>query len=101
MRFHEMVATPKNKFAGSGKITRHVYRTNAPLPDENSAELAFLNKHVRWIDDPAANRKFLILNQYNDDWYRRTFKNDPLMIDFDSFYKNKIRPYYRMLHDRE
>jgi len=94
MRFYEMT----NKYAGVPIANRYVRRTKTPLPTDADA-MAFLRKHVKKEQDPSTNATYLILKQYNDEWYRRTFRNDAArIVDFASFYKAKIEPYFTILN---
>ena len=61
--------------------------------------MSFLRKHVKKEVDPRTNATYLILKQYDDEWYRRTFRKDPANIkDFASFYAAKIKPYFTILN---
>ena len=94
MRFYEMA----NKYAGVPIANRYVKRTKTPLPADTDA-MAFLRKHVKKEQDPSTNTTYLVLKQYNDDWYLRTFRKDSAsIVDFASFYKAKIEPYFTILN---
>lgn len=85
MRFIEINS---NKYKARLVAKRYVKRTSTPIPVD---VLAFLRKHVKKIDN------YLILNQYDDEWYSYTFK-DPAIKDFDSFFKIKIKPYFSIIN---
>lgn len=96
MRFNEINTLPKNKHAGITVARRYVTRTATPLPADQDS-MAFLRKHVKKETDPGSQTTYLVLKQYNDDWYRKTFRHDPANItSFASFYKEKIEPYFRI-----
>lgn len=98
MRFYEINEPVKNKFAGVPIANRYVRRTSTPLPTDTNS-MAFLRKHVKKEQDPGTNTTYLILKQYNDEWYRRTFRKDAVrIVDFASFYKAKIEPYFTILN---
>lgn len=98
MRFYEMATQPKNKYAGIPIANRYVRRTATPLPAD-AESMAFLRKHVKKELDPATDSTYLILKQYDSDWYRRSFRKDPAhIVDFASFYKAKIEPYFTILN---
>lgn len=98
MRFYEMTEPVKNKFAGATVANRYVKRTAKPLPTDDNA-MAFLRKHVKKEQEPGSNTTYLILKQYNDEWYRRTFRKDAArIVDFASFYAAKIEPYFTILN---
>jgi predicted nucleic acid-binding Zn ribbon protein len=98
MRFYEMTQPVKNKFAGSTVANRYVRRTSTPLPAD-AESMQFLRKHVKKEQDPGSNTTYLVLKQYDNDWYRRTFRKDTAsIVDFASFYKAKIEPYFTILN---
>lgn len=89
MRFYEMSSMPAAKYRPSLVAKRYVKRTTRPIPPD---EMKFLRKHVKKVGEEGG-PTYLILNQYDDDWYRYTF-DDPAIIDFSSFFKLKIEPYF-------
>lgn len=94
MRFNEIT----NKYAGVPIANRYVKRTKTPLPAD-AEDMAFLRKHVKKEEDPRTNTAYLVLKQYDNDWYLRTFRYDPAnIVDFASFYKEKIEPYFTILN---
>jgi hypothetical protein len=96
MRYYEMVSG--NKHAGVTVANRYVKRTETPLPAD-AKSMAFLRKHIKQDRNPVTNTVYLILKQYDDDWYRITFRKDPAIItDFASFFKVKIEPYFTILN---
>ena len=98
MRFYEMTEPVKNKFAGATVANRYVRRTSTPLPSD-AESMQFLRKHVKKEQDQGSDTTYLVLKQYNDDWYRRTFRKDTAsIVDFASFYKAKIEPYFTILN---
>lgn len=87
-----------NKYAGVPIANRYVTRTKTSLPDDADA-MAFLRKHVKKEQDPKTDIPYLVLKQYDNDWYLRTFRHDPArIVDFASFYKTKIEPYFTILN---
>lgn len=87
-----------NKYAGVPIANRYVRRTATPLPAD-AESMAFLRKHVKKEEDSSTNTSYLILKQYDNDWYRRTFRKDNSgIVDFASFYKTKIEPYFTILN---
>jgi hypothetical protein len=98
MRFYEMTEPVKNKFAGVPIANRYVRRTATPLPADADS-MAFLRKHVKKEQEPGSDTTYLILKQYDNDWYRRTFRKDTAsIVDFASFYAAKIEPYFTILN---
>jgi hypothetical protein len=94
MRFYEMT----DKYAGVPIANRYVRRTSTPLPADDNA-MAFLRKHVKKEQEPGSDTTYLILKQYDNDWYRRTFRKDTAsIVDFASFYAAKIEPYFTILN---
>lgn len=89
MRFYEMSAVPATRYKPKLIARRYVKRTNTPIPPD---ALKFLRKHVK-KEGKDGGPTYLILNQYDDDWYEYTF-NDPAISDFKSFFKTKIEPYF-------
>jgi len=89
MRFYEMTSMPAAKYRPRLIARRYVKRTNTPIPHDI---LAFLRKHVK-KEGQEGGPTYLILNQYDDDWYEYTFR-DPNIKDFTSFFETKIAPYF-------
>ena len=89
MRFYEMSSLPKAKYKPELIARRYMKRTNEPIPPEI---LPFLRKHVKKVGKEGE-PTYLVLNQYDDDWYRYTFQ-DPAISDFETFYNSKISPYF-------
>ena len=93
-----MTEPVKNKFAGVPIANRYVRRTATPLPADADS-MAFLRKHVKKEQEPGSDTTYLILKQYDNDWYRRTFRKDTAsIVDFASFYAAKIEPYFTILN---
>ena len=87
-----------NKYAGVPIANRYVKRTKNPLPADADS-MAFLRKHVKKEVDPRTDTTYLILKQYDDEWYHRTFRKDAAhIVDFASFYSAKIEPYFTILN---
>lgn len=84
-----MTSIPAAKYKPRLIARRYVKRTNTPIPKDL---LPFLRKHVKKVGSEGE-PTYLILNQYDDDWYVYTFK-DPSIADFASFFKTKISPYF-------
>lgn len=76
--------TAKEKYKGK-KISTYIGGlTGRSIPPE----LHKIAKHIKTFSNGT---KYII--RYDDDWYRRMFKNEPDVVDFDSFYK-KLKPYF-------
>lgn len=98
MRFYEMTEPARNKFAGVPIANRYVKRTATPLPTDADS-MTFLRKHVKKETNPSTGVEYLKLIQYDDDWYQMTFRKDSAgIVDFASFYKAKIEPYFTILN---
>ena len=78
----------KEKYRAQLIANRYVRRTAAPIPAE---VLLFLRKHVKKVDS------YLIIKQYNPEWYQYTFK-DQNVVDFQSFFKKFIGPYFEIIN---
>jgi hypothetical protein len=82
------ISESKEKYRAQLIANRYVRRNSNPIPKD---VLPFLQKHVKKVDT------YLIIKQYNPEWYQYTFK-DQDVVDFQSFFKKYISPYFEIIN---
>jgi hypothetical protein len=88
-----MKFTEINSFKGNIIAKRYVKRTSMPIPPDT---LSFLRKHIKKVGSNGT-PVYLMLTQYDDQWYQYTF-NDPAISNFKDFFQIKISPYFEIIN---